>query len=57
MLIIFIGHDPRTHFFARSPQNSLLVRVLTQTPLGLVSPYGEKEDFREVLCDGHLITA
>lgn len=57
MLIIFIGHDPRTHFFAHSPQNSLLVRVLTRTPLGLVSPYGEKEDFREVLCDGHLITA
>lgn len=57
MLIIFIGHDPRTHFFVCRPQNSLLVRVFTWTSLGLVSPYGEKGDFRKVLCDGHLITA
>lgn len=57
MLIIFIGHDPCTHFFVCRPQNSLLVRVFTWTSLGLVSPYGEKGDFRKVLCDGHLITA
>ena len=56
MLIMCIVHDPRTHFFVRSLQNSLLVRVFTWTPLGLVLPYTEKEDFRTVLCDGRLIT-
>lgn len=57
MLVIFIDHDPRTHFFVQSPQNSLLVAVFIWIPLGLVPPCREKEDLGRVFCDEHLITA